>query len=134
MRKLKLTRARQEQFLKALAETGSVATSAAIQLKLSADAFARKLAAARRYEPLRDEYENAVATVGLDAFGVECFWPTPRPVVWFRTGSTPPYYERHGERRVAEGCYPAIVRYGQHLEPLIAHVASWAEGPVACVA
>ena len=30
MRKLKLTRARQEQFLKALAETGSVATSAAL--------------------------------------------------------------------------------------------------------
>ena len=30
MRKLKLTRARQEQFLKALADTGSVATSAAV--------------------------------------------------------------------------------------------------------
>ena len=30
MRKLKLIRARQEQFLKALAETGSVATSAAV--------------------------------------------------------------------------------------------------------
>ena len=37
MRKLKLTPARQEQFLKALAETGSVATSAALAGTMTVD-------------------------------------------------------------------------------------------------
>jgi hypothetical protein len=106
----------------------------AVHMRLSAEAFARKLAAARRYEQLRGEFDDAIMTVGLDAFGIECFRPTPQPILWFRRSKTPPNYEQHGERRAAEGSYRQIIRYRRHVEPLIAHLASWAEGPVACVA
>jgi hypothetical protein len=41
-----------------------------------------------------------------------------RPTATIETGRGAAYYERHGERRMAEGTYAQVIRYGEHLRPL----------------
>lgn len=108
-------------------------------LRLDDEAFGRKLAAAFEFYPelaaetrdalqgqghervmdyfdlTRDEHA-ATDFQGLDMFRVECLRPA--------LPSDPPFeserafYELQGERKVAEGFYPEVIRYGEHLRPV----------------
>jgi len=77
---------------------------------------------------MRHEVDRAIGAHGMDAFRIELLWPAvPR-----RIFDTPPFYERHGEKRVATGRYAEVIRYEQHVLPLkrllLEHVASLTGG------
>jgi hypothetical protein len=88
----------------------------ALWVRLDEAELARKLAAARGYEELAGEVEDALRVAGEDAFLVECLRPVER---WASepVGETP-FYERHGERRVSEGHYHKVLRCRDHIAPL----------------
>lgn len=78
---------------------------------LDEHALARKLAAARNYPELTHEVNAALAAVGAQAFHTECLRPwTSSPA----DAGTRPFYEVHGERRVAAGVYSDVIRL-EHL-------------------
>jgi hypothetical protein len=91
------------------------ARSGDVDLTLDDDAFARKLRAARDYVELDGEVRDALDGVGAEAFRREVFQRVDgRP-------SHPvgvPFYERHGERRVAEGAYARVLRRDEHVAPI----------------
>jgi hypothetical protein len=76
----------------------------------------RKRAAALSYEEMRSEVEPALARHGLEAYRREVLVPI-RPFDW-TPAEQPPFYERHGEGRVAAGLYRRVIRYREHLAPL----------------
>jgi hypothetical protein len=111
----------------------------AVWIRLDDEAFARKLDAAFEFYPelaaetrdrlrgegdrttidhFRLDYDEHAATdlSGLDMFRVECLRPVNpggRPF-----GTEKPFYETHGEERVALGLYRQVIRYGEHVRPL----------------
>lgn len=116
------------------------ARESSIWLRLDDETFTRKLAAAREFYPelfrevsdaahergentLRDFLEQAdaphAATTleGLDVFRVECLRPAADGDD-ARFESVKPFYETHGERRVAAGHYERVIRFGEHIRPL----------------
>jgi len=91
-----------------------------VQLELTEEDLARKIAAAKCYPELREETDAALARFGAAAFRTECL----RPVRDLRQGldaldQEPPYYERYGEQQVAAGHYDRVIRYRQHIQPLV---------------
>ncbi|MEO7190186.1 MAG: hypothetical protein ABI051_03950 [Vicinamibacterales bacterium] len=92
----------------------------AVSLQLDAEALNRKLAAARAYPELKSETERALARFGTVAFATELL----RPVFDERQGigvidPDPPYYEQFGEQQVRAGFYDSVIRYRQHVQPLV---------------
>jgi hypothetical protein len=108
-------------------------------LRLDDEAFGRKLAAAFEFFPelaaetrdaLRGQGHERVADYfnlthdehaatdlsGLDMFRVECLRPASPADPPFE--SERPFYEWQGERKVAEGFYPEVIRYAEHLRPV----------------
>lgn len=41
-----------------------------------------------------------------------------------------PFYERHGEQRVAEGVYRYVIRYNEHIHPIHCRLMAWADSAV----
>jgi hypothetical protein len=80
-------------------------------------ALARKLMAARHYPEMADEVAAARLAWGDDAFRVETFRHVPVNDTWM-PGDEPPFYERHGERRVDDGLYDEVIRYERHIRPV----------------
>jgi AcrR family transcriptional regulator len=100
----------------------------AIWLKLSDEALRRELAAARAYSEIAADVDSALAEMGDEAFRVECLRPVARgPITCGLTGEAP-FYERYGEEQVAAGHYKQVLRYSEHVAPLIdalnSHVSS----------
>jgi hypothetical protein len=88
----------------------------AIRLQLDEAAFRRKVQAARGYPELGAEVEAALRPCSLDLFRHECL----RPVDGNQAPpDTPPYYERYGEKQVAAGHYTRVLRYREHILPLV---------------
>jgi hypothetical protein len=96
------------------AGTGEVA----VRLELDDEAFARKLAAARAYAAMAGEVDRAVAGHGADAFRIETLRRADPGFDLETVHGPTPFYERFGERRVADGVYPEVVRFRAHLQPL----------------
>jgi hypothetical protein len=91
-----------------------------VRLELTEDDLTRKIAAAKSYPELREETDAALARFGAAAFRTECL----RPVRDLHQGldaldQEPPYYERYGEQQVAAGHYDRVIRYRQHIQPLV---------------
>jgi hypothetical protein len=90
-------------------------------LLLDDAALARKIAAADRCESLKAEVESLLARIGVDALRREVLTPagaeTPKP-------ATKPFYETHGENRVAAGHYMTVIRYEQHFRPFVEKLAA----------
>jgi hypothetical protein len=86
-----------------------------VDTELDDAAFARKLAAARAYVELDGEVGDALDGIGADAFRRETFHRIAGATV-----GPPgvPFYERHGERRVAEGAYARVLRRDEHIVPI----------------
>jgi hypothetical protein len=94
--------------------------ASAMRIELDEVALARKLAAAQNYPELRAETASALERFGTEAFRVEYL----RPVLSCDQGldrmePEPPYYERYGEQQVAAGYYDRVIRYREHMQPLV---------------
>jgi len=92
--------------------------SEAYPFTLDDDALDRKIAAGMAYTELVHEVEAALAHFGREAFAVEVLRPaiTASPYAPF---DGLPGYETHGMEVVSEGRYQQVVRYEQHVLPLL---------------
>ena len=88
-----------------------------VRLELDERALARKRAAAENYPEMKTEVEAAISKFGLEVFAIELFRPVTSDLAMTLPGE--PYYETHGENRVKEGHYLEVIRYRQHVDPLI---------------
>jgi len=90
----------------------------AVWLELDEDALARKLAAARSYAELAGEVEAALGRFGVAPFRTECLRPVDLSERYGWDPAEVPYYETYGEKKVAEGTYDRVLRFGEHVRPL----------------
>lgn len=86
----------------------------------------RKLAAAEAYEEMQSEVRDGLSSQGREYFRVECL----RQAVPARPRPGKPFYETWGEQRVARGEYGSVIRWEQHMLPLVEAIRQHA----ACVA
>jgi hypothetical protein len=93
-----------------------------IRLTLDESAFARKLDAVRRYTALTAEATSAFETHGREAFRTE-FLRRSTPAVLPPVEHVP-YYEQVGNERVRQGRYRFVLRYGEHVRPVLAALLS----------
>jgi len=89
-----------------------------IRLTLDDRAFARKLDAVRRYTALTTEATAAFDRHGTEAFRTE-FLRRSTPGV-LHPAEHMPHYERIGDQRVRQGRYRSVLRYGEHVRPVLA--------------
>jgi hypothetical protein len=90
----------------------------AIEVRLSDEQFRGKLESARRYVDLAEDVDEAMRRVGADAFRIEVLRPAPATEAGDGLPDEAPFYERHGERRVARGKYGQVLRRSRHVLPL----------------
>ena len=91
----------------------------ALVVDLDPQALDRKVAAARQYPEMRDEVEAALTRFGVAAFASERLCPSSLRVKMSEFAVTPPLYEEYGQRRVGEGRYSEVIRYRQHVLPVL---------------
>ncbi len=89
--------------------------------------FRKKMEVAEEYTELRDEVRAAIALRGKEYFRIECLKKIPEPFQE-REYSEKPYYETWGERRVAEGTYESVIRYDEHIFPILDAIRNRAIG------
>ena len=89
-----------------------------LRLELEDGALERKLAAARSYPEMAYEVERALASHGAGAFRIEGLRPVDPGTEVEALIEEPPYYESYGERQVAAGRYPRVLRFREHFLPL----------------
>ncbi len=96
--------------------------SGSLRLDLDDESLHRKLEAAGTYPELAGEVEAALAAHGSHRFRVECLRPVRYGLDIAPLFSHPPFYETHGEKRVALGLYGQVIRFQEHLAPLAAEL------------
>jgi len=64
------------------------------------------------------EVDTALAAWGPSAFRVEVLRSVAADDYWRDPAELPPFYERHGERRLADGAYTDVIRFTDHVRPL----------------
>ena len=99
-----------------------------IRLRLDEPAFARKLAAVSRYPTLTAEAATAFERHGTEAFRTEFLRPSTPGVL--APADHVPYYEQVGNERVQQGRYRSVLRYGEHVRPVLATLLALAVQPV----
>jgi hypothetical protein len=92
-------------------------TAGTFTLRLSDAELAGKIAAARSYQELSREVEWAISSGGEEALRSEILSRAKDEDV--SDLLTPPSYEEHGEQQVAAGVYSQVVRYHQHVLPIL---------------
>jgi hypothetical protein len=94
-----------------------------VRIDLDSEALDRKWRAAGNYPALRREVLIAKVLYGRARFAIEILRPvTPRLSPGF---SGEPRYEANGKKRVREGRYNKVIRYREHVLPLMK--ALWQE-------
>jgi hypothetical protein len=94
---------------------------------LDNQALHKKMEAAEKYAELKDEVHEAIAIRGKEYFRIECLKTVSEPFCqWDYSGT--PEYEIRGEQLVAEGVYPAVIRFEQHVLPIAAAIRSHVGG------
>lgn len=99
-----------------------------VLIRLAADVFERKLTVARRSTELGIDVDEALRTVGSDAFRVELLRWVENGGPEDGLGDVVPFYERHGESRVAAGKYARVLRRREHVLPLAQAIWNHANG------
>jgi hypothetical protein len=94
-----------------------------VRLQLDQAALTRKRVAAGNYPELKEEIDAAVSRFGLEIFATELLRPVVVDLSVACNGR--PFYETHGENRVKEGHYRDVIRYREHVRPLME--ALWRE-------
>lgn len=90
-------------------------------LKVDLDDFAlqRKLIAAKNYEELTYEVNKAIVENGEQSFATEYLIPAFEKRGIEAMDIEPPYYETYGAKQVASGHYKEVIRYREHMQPLV---------------
>jgi hypothetical protein len=102
-----------------------------LHLRLEDSLLKAKLRAAADYTALKAEIGQAIALKGEEYFRIECLRKITQPLLAFSGESksaTKPYYETFGEERVACGKYGAVIRYEQHMLPILEAIEEYASG------
>ncbi|MEW5931623.1 MAG: hypothetical protein AB1941_29495 [Gemmatimonadota bacterium] len=89
-----------------------------VQLSLDDAALARKLESADAYPELAGEVAAAISRFGVAPFQREFLRPVDLDDRLGWTEDEVPFYERHGEKRVAEGVYDRVLRFREHVVPV----------------
>ncbi len=89
----------------------------ALHGQLDDSLWQRKLRAAGNYRGLEHEVRFALDAWGREAFRHELLLETSAADP--PAGSDTPAYERHGERQVQAGVYQRVVRYQEHVWPIL---------------
>jgi hypothetical protein len=101
-----------------LTATTSSSSDQDVLIPVDEDAYQRKLASALAYDELRIEATAMLSAQGSVSMQTEILHPrTATPLV--PTCSEKAWYETHGELRVAQGRYPTVLRYEQHVAPFL---------------
>jgi hypothetical protein len=100
-------------------------SAAVVGLRLQESQLARKLAAAHGYAELDHEIKSALQENSVDGFRDE--WLRAVEGAGYTPPKLPPYYETHGERQVAAGHYARVLRYHEHVLPVVDTLLDWAE-------
>ena len=95
------------------------ARDGAIRIALDSPALDRKTAAADNYAELRAEVDAALQQFGKAVFATEYLIPVTPAAGLAKFRNSTPYYERYGEQQVAAGHYRDVIRYSQHVEPIV---------------
>lgn len=90
-----------------------------ILLRLDEVALARKLRAAESYVELRADVAKMINEAGSAAFRFEALCPVISAVGTGGPVEEPPSYERYGEKQVREGHYRRVIRYREHILPIV---------------
>jgi hypothetical protein len=90
-----------------------------VWLRLDEVALARKLGAAESYLELRDDVAKMINEAGSAAFRFEALRPVISAVRADVSVEEPPFYERYGEKQVSEGYYRRVIRYREHILPIV---------------
>jgi hypothetical protein len=98
-----------------------------LHLRLDDALLHEKLRSAEEYAELKAEIQQAISTKGEEYFRIECLRKVT--VLFPRLSSVAkPYYETFGEERVAQGKYEFVIRYEQHMVPILKAVRKHAQG------
>jgi hypothetical protein len=100
--------------------------SRCLHLRLEDDILRRKLKAAADYGELKEEVQRAITARGEQYFQIECLRKVSAVIAEDAHADEPgakpyvkPYYESFGEKRVAEGEYISVIRYKEHMLPVL---------------
>ena len=85
--------------------------SQSICLRLDDNAFTRKREATRNYPEIAGEIEAKIKEVGFEAYRVEWLRPVHNRAGLDGRVEEVPFYERFGEKLVAEGHFERVIRY-----------------------
>jgi AcrR family transcriptional regulator len=97
--------------------------SQATWIRLDDAALDRKINAALAYPELHDEVTVALQRFGRSAFAVECLRPSGTRLMLEHFERELPAYERYGQIRVDEGRYTDVIRYREHVLPVLTALA-----------
>lgn len=92
-------------------------------MRLDDPALERKLAAANAYSEITGDVQSALGEMGAEAFCTECLRPVGCSLTNAGLAEYPPFYERYGEKQIAAGHYERVLRYREHVAPLIEALA-----------
>lgn len=96
-----------------------------LHLRLSDDLLQRKLEAADQYVEIQAEVRQGLRQRGADYFRIECLQKVTANALPYRTKEKP-YYEQVGEERVAEGEYESVIRFKEHMLPIMVAISEYA--------
>jgi hypothetical protein len=91
----------------------------AIQVELDEAALQRKLTAAYQYGELKAEVDAAVQKFGITMFRTEYLLPASPSAALNKFNESVPYYETYGQQQVGAGHYNRVIRYAEHVAPLV---------------
>ncbi len=86
---------------------------------LSDEALSRKIAAARSYIELWSEVDAALKVTEESELRVEKLNPVDKPFERAEPSDDPPFYETYGEGQVNAGYYEKVLRYREHVAPVM---------------
>lgn len=88
-------------------------------VELADEALAAKIRAARGYPELAWEIDQAIAKEGVQAFAREELRVVTVDRLALRPPAVPPHYETYGEKKREAGVYRDVIRYEQHVLPVV---------------
>lgn len=98
-----------------------------LHLRLEDSLLNQKLRAAADYAPLKIEIEQALASQGEEYFRIECLRRVIEPLAAPPSKlASKPDYETWGEERVGRGKYVSVIRYEQHMLPILTALRDYA--------
>ena len=82
------------------------------------------LATLVQFPELYSHIREIVDGIKMDDFRTECLWPAT-PFEYLARDLGKPFYEFYGERLVAAGQYREVIRYREHVAPVLEGLRDW---------